>query len=301
MESTYYPLTGIEEVYIAEGITDTSATYSAGTPEQFSPAESGEWTEDQNAKDAFYNNQHQDVFFGVKKTSIKLVVSGVSDAKDASIRGIYHNESTGRTTSTGNEEPPDCAFGMKMNKGKSDYVYVWFPKVRFSGGTIKAQTKTNDVTLNTIEYTITVLSTTHLFTVNGESKGITYHKGDTTTAAFDATSWWSQVQTPETDSTPSAIALSSIVPADDAPSIAVDTTIVLTFNNKISSDSVTVISAAGAFVSATKSYDTTGKILTITPASDLSASTTYIVSIAGVTDIYGQSLAGSATNFTTAS
>ncbi len=61
-----------------------------------------------------------------------------------------------------------------------------------------------------------------------------------------------------------------------------------------------LISAAGAVVSVTKTFDTTGKILTLTPAENLSASTAYIVAVSGVVDVYGQELAATAKNFTTA-
>lgn len=99
--------------------------------------------------------------------------------------------------------------------------------------------------------------------------------------------------------TPAAIALSSSVPADDASDVAIDTTIVLTFNNVIVSEAISIVSATGAAVAFTSSWDSTEKIMTITPDSDLSNSTTYIVSLHKVTDMYGQVLATAAINFTT--
>jgi hypothetical protein len=100
-------------------------------------------------------------------------------------------------------------------------------------------------------------------------------------------------------SVPSALALSSIVPADDAIDIAVGANVVLTFNNKILTENVVVTSAAGAIVAGAKSWDTAHKVLTFNPTSDLTNSTTYLVMIGGVVDIYSQSLANSVTAFTT--
>jgi len=100
--------------------------------------------------------------------------------------------------------------------------------------------------------------------------------------------------------TPSAVALSSIVPADDATAVNVSANIVMTFNNKIQSEAIVVTSAAGVIVAGTKSWDATGKILTFDPTVNLSSSTTYIVTIAGVVDIYNQLLAPSVKNFATA-
>jgi hypothetical protein len=99
---------------------------------------------------------------------------------------------------------------------------------------------------------------------------------------------------------PGAIALSSIVPADDATAIAVDSNIVLTFNNKILHESIVITSETGTIVTGTKSWDQTGKILTFNPATNLTPSTVYLVTIGGVVDIYGQALAAEVKNFTTA-
>ena len=98
---------------------------------------------------------------------------------------------------------------------------------------------------------------------------------------------------------PSAISLSSIVPADDATGIAIDANIVITFNNKIDKESILIASEAGVLVAAAKSWDTAGKVLTINPNSNLSTNTVYIVAIAGVVDIYNQALAAAVKNFTT--
>lgn len=99
---------------------------------------------------------------------------------------------------------------------------------------------------------------------------------------------------------PDAIALSTIVPADGAANVAVDANIVLTFNNEIQSEMVTIASAAGDAVAGVKSWDAAKKVLTFNPSQNLTAGTTYIVTVAGVVDVYGQSLAVEVKNFGTA-
>ena len=99
---------------------------------------------------------------------------------------------------------------------------------------------------------------------------------------------------------PSALAMSTIVPADAATAIAVGSSIVITFNNKILKESITLMSAAGVVVPVTKTWDVNGKIVTVKPVSNLSAATVYLTALIGVSDIYGQSLATSAKKFTTA-
>lgn len=98
---------------------------------------------------------------------------------------------------------------------------------------------------------------------------------------------------------PDAVALSTIVPADDAPDIAINANIVLTFNNEISREAIVVTKADGTIVAGAKTWDATGKILTFNPTADLANATVYIVTVGGVVDIYGQSLAAAVKNFTT--
>lgn len=98
---------------------------------------------------------------------------------------------------------------------------------------------------------------------------------------------------------PSALTLSTVVPTDAATGIAVASNMTLTFNNKVLEETILVTSAAGALVTTTKTWDATGKILTIHPTSNLSASTMYLVTVAGVVDIYNQTLAPVVKKFTT--
>lgn len=99
--------------------------------------------------------------------------------------------------------------------------------------------------------------------------------------------------------TPSAVELTTALPADAATDVAIDADIVLTFNNAIVSENVLVMTALGVPVATTKMWDATAKILTVNPDSDLSNSTAYIVTVNGVVDVYAQALATETVNFTT--
>lgn len=124
--------------------------------------------------------------------------------------------------------------------------------------------------------------------------------GDDSAAAFVGSTWFDAVQTPDLVGAPSAISLSSIVPADNAGNITVTDNVVLTFNNAMVSHNVTVIKADGTLVAGAYSWDTAKKVLTFNPTDPLAGASTYIVAINGCVDIYGQELAASATNFGTA-
>ncbi len=70
-------------------------------------------------------------------------------------------------------------------------------------------------------------------------------------------------------------------------------------NDQIARESIVVASAAGAIVAGSRTWDAAGKVLTFNPTADLTNSTTYVVTIGGVVDIYGQGLAAVVKNFTT--
>lgn len=98
---------------------------------------------------------------------------------------------------------------------------------------------------------------------------------------------------------PTALTVTSD-PSDEETGVLVSDNIVLTFNNKVSTENIIVMSSVGALIPVVKTWDTTGKILTINPTVDLKAATMYLVNIVGVVDIYNQTLAPSVVNFTTA-
>lgn len=100
------------------------------------------------------------------------------------------------------------------------------------------------------------------------------------------------------EAAPSALSFTSS-PLDDATGVAVTANIVLTFNNAVAHESVVVASAAGVLKTVTRAWDSENKVLTLDPATNLAGSTTYIVTVAGVSDIYGQELDAAAFNFAT--
>lgn len=109
-----------------------------------------------------------------------------------------------------------------------------------------------------------------------------------------------EIATIFTEAAPSALAMSTIVPADAAPSIAVTANIVVTFNNAILEESIVVTTAAGVLVAGAKTWDTAHKILTFDPTTNMAAGTVHLVALVGVVDIYNQVLAPAVTKFTTA-
>lgn len=93
------------------------------------------------------------------------------------------------------------------------------------------------------------------------------------------------------------------VPADSATGVVVSSNIVLTFSNAImvgAENSIILTTAAGVPVSCARTIDAARKVVTLNPASNLSATTDYLAIVPGVVDVFGQSLADTVINFTTA-
>jgi len=98
----------------------------------------------------------------------------------------------------------------------------------------------------------------------------------------------------ESDGIPlEALKLVKCFPTYGDEDIAITITPVLIFNHVMAAAALTAITlktAAGATVSATKSADATGKIVTITPAASLAAASTYTIVITAAPDEYGQTI-----------
>ena len=90
----------------------------------------------------------------------------------------------------------------------------------------------------------------------------------------------------------------TVVPADDAINVAKSANIVFTFNNEITNEVIVVTKADGTIVPGVKTWDGAHKVLTFNPTADFTGLAVYLVTIAGVGDVYGQVLATTVTNFT---
>ena len=192
------------------------------------------------------------------------------------------------------DNPPYVAFGYMRTMNDGSGLYVWLLKTKFAPTNSTADTKPVDnITPQYDSLSASAITRT--------ADGQWIYSRYSTDAAFGDTFFTkATLETLAAAVTPAAVALSTIVPDDAATAIAVDANVVITFNNQIAADDITAIKADGTLVAAAKSWDATGKILTINPTSNLGAATVYIVAINGVKDIYGQTLAAETSTFTTA-
>jgi len=299
MDQKYGEFVGVDNLYYAPVTVNSESAYTAGTPVYLAPAAELAQAVAIGKLNTHYDNVAANTFVTEAETAVKAIVSNL-DAKTLSyILGKKYDALTGRVFDAGKAEPPIVALGFRYNMGTSGYRYYWYLVGTFAGGEEAAITKKENVEIKNYELTYTAIPTTKKFTVGAETIPLKRVFGDTADGAFDATAWFTQVQVPGA-AAPAAVALSSIVPADAATAVAKTTTIVLTFNNKIAAESISLINTtSGDIVAFTKAWDTAGKVLTLTPSAALAGTTKFVVAVNGVVDVYGQALAVTGKDFTT--
>lgn len=300
MDKQYGEFVGVDNVHVAIVTEDTRENYLAETPEYLAPTAEIAGEAETDSTPTYYDNVPAFTYVGEGLTTLTLTVSGIPADIAAKYLGKKYDSSTGRVYDDGQPNPPDVALSFRYNKGPNDYRYYQYLKGTFSGGSEEAGTKTNTVDIRTYQLTYSAVVTTHQWEINGESKGLKRIFADTTDQSFDPTGWFNAVQTPEMGTKPNALSLVTSVPIDEATGVAIDSAIELTFNNKISNQTITLFTDAFVPVPVTITKDATGKILTISPDADLSSATSYVLIITNATDIYGQKLENEVIAFTTA-
>lgn len=301
MPSEYGEFINIDNLHYAQ-VADSAAAYTPGINKYLAPAGEISHEPSVNMKTRYYDGVAMFTTNTEGETKVTITVSGVPAKLAAELTGKYYDPEKGVVIDTGDaSETPWCAFSGRMELGDGGYKHFQYLKGKFSLGKASAKSKTDDIDAQTYELTYTAVTTVHTWLVNGKQKGVKAVQGDTTDPAFNATNWFDLVQTPDTVGTAIAIvALSSSVPADGTTGVSKTAGIVLTFNNAIESESVVLINSVdGTVVTITKTWDAAKKVLTLTPSAALAGTTKYILSIAGVVDVYSQALDANAIDFTT--
>ena len=300
MEQQYAEFVGVDNLYAAIILSDTASEYVAEIPEYLAPTAEVAGAPEINRVSNSYDNVPGTTYTGEGPTVLTITISGLPADKAAKYLGKKYNAATGRVDDDGQPNPPDVALSFRYNKGANDYRYYQYLKGTFSGGAEEAASKSSSVTIKTYQLTFTAIVTTKQWDIDGELRPRKRIFADTTDPAFDHTTWFDHVQTPDTAVAPPALVLSSSVPADDATGVAVSSNVTLTFNNKILAYIVTLFDDAFAPVAAAITKDATGKILTLNPTANLESATTYTLIATTITDVYGQTLENRVVSFTTA-
>lgn len=298
-DSEYKSVVGVDQVYIAEVLADTSASYSADTPEYLAPVAEISQKPKTSQETQYADNRPFDVANAEAETDLEVTITNLPSEIYAKLLGKQFDATTGRVIDMPGV-PPYFALGFRSEKSNGSKRYFWFQKVMFSVPEEAAKTITDKKEPQTVKLSAKAVKTTHEYTVNGVTNGVKRVFGDEDTDAFSATNWFTQVQVPGV-ATVDAVALSTSVPAAGATGISKTANFTLTFNNEMKADvinCVALLDATPALVSVTATLDATKKIVTVTHTA-LSGTTAHAIVISGATDMYGQVLANTIVKFTT--
>lgn len=292
---------GLDQLYIAEVTADSTAAYTAGTPQWLAPAAEASLAPTTSFEIQYADDQPYDVMAGEADTKITLKITNIDPESLALILGKIWDAASGRMFDNGGT-PPYFALGFRSKKSNGSYRYYWFYKGKFDAPKEEIATLGEKAEPKVLELTFTAIRTIYQWTIGSVTDSMKRVVGDQDSTGFVATGWFTQVQTYGAAS-PSALALSSSVPADGDTLVAVGSNMTLTFNNALltghQTEGIVLVQADGTLIDAAITIDATKKIVTVNPDSNLTAGTVYIVTYA-VQDIYNQTLSG-AINFTTAS
>lgn len=120
--------------------------------------------------------------------------------------------------------------------------------------------------------------------------------------AYDVVANETETALPALEGSPDAFTVSS-VPADGATAVAVSVDVVLTFSNELASgaeNGIMLTTALGVPVAVARTISLNRKVVTLNPSVDLGAAADHLVVVAGVRDVYGQTLANTVIDFETA-
>jgi hypothetical protein len=227
-------------------------------------------------------------------------ITGLTPELFATIRGKVYDAATGRVFDNGGT-PPDIALGFRGKKSDGAYRYFWFLKGKFAAPAEEQETEKDTPNPKSTTAKFTAIRTIHEFALSGSiTDSVKRVFGDTDDDNFSETTWFDDVQVPVAGS-PDALTCTPS-PADAATGVAVGVSPTLTFNNALRTGvtGIALVEDDGTIVAGTITIDGTNKIVTINPTSDLDAATTYLILVSGARDIYGQALAITAYDFTTA-
>lgn len=303
------PLMGIEKLYVAKQLTDTSGGMTFSTPQYYKDVQELSLKPKTNNAKAYAENRLVDQATQFDSADISMSRYSMSSAERAFLLG-QSLASTGGSISADSDTPPFISLlykaPIKVNGVRGERYGVIY-KVMFEPPDEDLKSLQGKPDLSEVpKMSATAQPTEWSFKdADGKEKHPWEYHIDTTDPGcpenIDDT-WFNSVSIPSLIAI-NALELSSSVPANNGTAIALDAKPVLTFNNAIAdySNILLMNNTDGILVPNAMALDTTGKILTITPNASLTASKAYNIIVQGIKDIYGQSCAAQLIKFTTAS
>jgi phi13 family phage major tail protein len=296
----YLTSIGLDSVYVAEILQDDANAFVADTPVYLAPVAELSGQPKLNEEILYYDDMPYEVLASEGITERKLKISALPPEIEALLTGEVFDAVSGRLYDSADPaSAPYFALGYRAKKSNGSYRYYWFLKGRFQKPGAEHTTVGEKAEGKPIELMYSAQKTIYKFDQGSRTDGIKRVMGDDDTTDFDPTGWFAAVQTPEVVSASALTCTPS--PADGATSVSTTATITLTFNNAIRTGNVGILLTKndGVVVAITPSWDADNKVVTLAHSA-LAAATKHLITLSGVTDIYGQTLANTVYDFTTA-
>lgn len=304
------PTSGIEKLYAARLTQDTSAGLLFDTPRYLSLVTELSIKPKYNTDQAYAENRMVDQASEFDSAAIGVNRYEMRSDESAYLLGQDTAAAGGVINSSGDEAPNICLLYRAPLRRKTSSGNV----VKRYGVIYKAQFTPPDSDLKTLagkpdlsqvpQLSGQAQPTEWSYTnTNGQEKHPWEYHVDSDDpncpTGIDST-WFNGVSIPGVVAAP-ALSLTSSTPASAATNVSTGISPALTFNNTLVNYGGIVLLKASdmSIVNVNLSIDETGKIVTVDPTAALSTSTQYVVVIASVTDINGQTYSGKV-SFTTA-
>lgn len=230
---------------------------------------------------------------------VEMGIAELDTADRAAILG-HAIDSTGGLAIKTTDIAPYVALLYRRRMANGKYRYAIIYKIRFAPSDEDIETKGESIT-----YQTPVLTGTALQLESNALSQFSVTEGDPGVETSFLSSFFDSVYKPDADTT--APTITSTVPAADATGVAVTSDVTITFSKALRATTINdanfmLLDDTLSPVAVTITVDADNKVVTLDPASDLTATTTYsIIVTTGVKDLAGNALAAtSVTTFTTA-
>jgi phi13 family phage major tail protein len=292
---------GLKDLYYAimsEDSDVSGATVVYATPVRIAGVISAKINPNASSDFLFADDGPYETASTLGKISLELNVADLSLETQAALLGHTMEGAILRRKST--DIPPYVAVGFRSIKSNGTYRYTWLVKGKFMDGEQDNETKGDSVKFSTPTITGSFLKRT----ADDEWERHADEGSDSYVATI-GTNWF---LSPYSTSSTTAPTVASTVPAAGATAVVTTAVITVVFSKAMAAATLNVNTVllfnqtGGTLATTTRSLDSTGMVLTITPSASLATGAVYrLILSTGVTDVYGIALATAyVTQFTVA-
>lgn len=287
---------GFDQLYYAIMTDEDTETY--GTPKRLDGAISLSTSPTTNSETLYADDGAYDSVSSMGDVDVELGVAELPVEDYSALLG-HSIDSNGGVDAKVTDQAPYVALGYRRRLANGKYRYVWLYKGRFRLSDEDAETKGD-----TPSYQTPTLNATFISRQTDGRWRYYVNDGDAGVTTAFINSFFTSVYVPGSDTTAPTV---TTTPANNATAVAVSTKPKWTFDKAIQASSVTaanftIMKGDGSIVSGSLGIDVDQKVVTFTPAANLTAATDYLMlASVGIKDLSGNALAApSVSKFTTA-